>query len=1076
MKKYSAVLFLLIAAHAANSAHVTVGTDSCDEVSIQDAVDSVASDPNLDEVRIANNGTYSENVLIDDMSIIIRGGYVDCASAVDENPASRAGQTTITGVVSAGRPVIRITGSTQRHSIVFDSLKLTGGSGAEFSAYRGGGISAYHSYSDIEIYNTTISGNAGNYGGGIEVNGGSSTGTTIIYATDTLIYANTAQAGGGIYCDGTNASIVMSGDSGVSLNDATNGQGGGVYMNNGCDFTLYSGTDGNGGGFDIRGVLGNSATQQGGGIYAESASQITLYGHERCIDGDCIGDNINPVSLSANQSDSDSLGGDGDGGGAYITGNFTSLSIHAGFIRGNNAGQNGGAVYVNTGATLEVSRLSSSCWSPDHCNYFYNNRSGTSFGFGGAIHNNTGTIDIKHSIFDSNRADFGTAISASGSASINKMKSSIVHRNGNNGADNYSDQYVFSILSGASFDVFHSTIADNNAQLAVFNIPSVSIDDSDLYASIVDDANTGPVFGSSQSNNIFVRCSMLHEVASVPASIVETFVNDADFVDRANGDYHLNPQTSPAVDYCDDVLGPSNYFDIDFEGFGFDDSQVDNEYGPFDIGADETYDLDKQLSVHVNGGGTISSDPAGINCGVDCSEVFAINTLVTLTAAADSGYYFFNWTGDCTGSGSCVVDMSQSRNVTANFIETFHGLTTSVQGAGTITSDPAGIDCGVGCFQVYTNNTVVTLTPTPQTGYVFDSWSGACSGSSTCIIHMTQPKSVTALFVPNEFTLTATVSGSGTMTSSPAGINCGVDCAEDYSDGTEVTLTALASSGYLFSSWSGDCSGSSSCIVTMDQARSVRAIFIEEIFTLSVTVSGDGKITSNPSGIDCGSDCSEDYNSATSVTLSVRSEAGFIFDRWSGDCSGSSSCVVSMSQARSVRAIFVAETYTLTTTVSGNGTITSNPLGINCGNDCSEDYSNGTSVTLSAVPDIGFSFVGWSGDCSGSNLCVVTMGQARSVRANFTANIFNLTVNVSGSGTVISNTTGIECGVDCDEVYNVNTNVTLTASPEVGFVFEGWSGDCSGTGDCVLMMTQDMSVSAVFSEPSDVIFRDEFEE
>jgi Divergent InlB B-repeat domain len=67
----------------------------------------------------------------------------------------------------------------------------------------------------------------------------------------------------------------------------------------------------------------------------------------------------------------------------------------------------------------------------------------------------------------------------------------------------------------------------------------------------------------------------------------------------------------------------------------------------------------------------------------------------------------------------------------------------------------------------------------------------------------------------------------------------------------------------------------------------------------------------------------------------------------------------------------------------GDGNVTSNPAGIDCGSDCQESFSGGTMVTLTATPNATSSFVGWKGDCSGSGSCTVTMNAAHSVRAVF---------------------------------------------------------------------------------------------
>jgi hypothetical protein len=68
-----------------------------------------------------------------------------------------------------------------------------------------------------------------------------------------------------------------------------------------------------------------------------------------------------------------------------------------------------------------------------------------------------------------------------------------------------------------------------------------------------------------------------------------------------------------------------------------------------------------------NGSGTVSSNPAGINCGATCSHVYATGTMVTLSANPASGSVFSGWSGDCSGTGGCTVTMSQARSVTATF-------------------------------------------------------------------------------------------------------------------------------------------------------------------------------------------------------------------------------------------------------------------------------------------------------------------------------------------------------------------------------------------------------------------------
>jgi hypothetical protein len=109
---------------------------------------------------------------------------------------------------------------------------------------------------------------------------------------------------------------------------------------------------------------------------------------------------------------------------------------------------------------------------------------------------------------------------------------------------------------------------------------------------------------------------------------------------------------------------------------------------------------------------------------------------------------------------------------------------------------------------------------------VFGGWSGACSGTSSCLITMSSAKSVTATFnsVPS-YQLTVKTRGSGMVTSSPAGIDCGGDCTESYAKGTAVTLTASPVDGFRFTGWSGACSGTQTCRLSMSRNLTVTATF-----------------------------------------------------------------------------------------------------------------------------------------------------------------------------------------------------------------------------------------------------------
>jgi Pro-kumamolisin, activation domain/Divergent InlB B-repeat domain len=230
-------------------------------------------------------------------------------------------------------------------------------------------------------------------------------------------------------------------------------------------------------------------------------------------------------------------------------------------------------------------------------------------------------------------------------------------------------------------------------------------------------------------------------------------------------------------------------------------------------------------------------------------------------------------------------------------------LTVSVTGSGTVASNPSGISCPNACVYHFTGGSQVVLTASPVIGWSFSSWGGACSGSGGCTVTMNAAESVTATFV-QDVTLSVSVTGSGSVTSSPTGISCPSTCSENLAPGTQVTLTATPANGFGFSGWGGACSGVGNCVLTMNTGQSVTATFAQTQYTLDVSVSGNGTVTSSPTGISCPSVCTMNYSSGTPVTLTATPTGGASFNGWGGACTGNGSCMVTMNSIESVTAMF----------------------------------------------------------------------------------------------------------------------------------------------------------------------------
>jgi Bacterial Ig domain/Cellulase (glycosyl hydrolase family 5)/Divergent InlB B-repeat domain len=169
----------------------------------------------------------------------------------------------------------------------------------------------------------------------------------------------------------------------------------------------------------------------------------------------------------------------------------------------------------------------------------------------------------------------------------------------------------------------------------------------------------------------------------------------------------------------------------------------------------------------------------------------------------------------------------------------------------------------------------------------------------------------------------------------------------------------------------------------------------------------------------------------------------------------------------------------LTITKNGNGTVLSEPAGIYCGASgvtwvCSNSFVNNSVVRLSASPNPGSSFSGWGGACAGNGwVCFVTMSKAKTVTAVFNPFVTNtnqltITTAGTGSGSVISNPTGINCGPNttCAAAFDQCTPVTLTAVAGQGSRFAGWGGACSGNSStCSTIVSTDKPVTATFNIP-----------
>ncbi|MBN7795250.1 Ig-like domain-containing protein [Parahaliea mediterranea] len=583
------------------------------------------------------------------------------------------------------------------------------------------------------------------------------------------------------------------------------------------------------------------------------------------------------------------------------------------------------------------------------------------------------------------------------------------------------------------------------------------------------------------------------------------------------------------------------------------------------------------LGISTSGSGLVAADPA-VGCSPG-SALYPEGAVVTLTALPDTGWMFEGWSGDLAGAVSpASITMSGDAVVQAHFSPVpvpEYTLTVATSGAGAVTLDPAG--------GTYEEGTVVTLTAAPEAGWLFESWDGDLAGTvnpQTLTVtadalvqaNFIEPGSASGLvsddFVgtsldPGVWTLVdplgggqASAVGGRLVIDVPAGQNHepwgggnsavrvmqsaadedflvevkfdsagsqafqmqGVLAEQDgatfvragiYHDGSQVRVfTAFIDGGNsvvqanlalpgavppLYArlaregdSWTHSYSmdgGDWQVAATFTQPLSVSAVGIyggnsgspapahaaladyfmnlaaplERSYVLSRETTGRGAVVATP---DQGS-----YAPGSAVTVEAQADPGWLFHSWSGDLAGAGNpAQLTMDGNVEALANFVQDCgglaqYSLGISTSGPGLVAVDPA-VGC-SPGSALYPEGAVVTLTALPDTGWMFEGWSGDLAGAvSPASITMSGDAVVQAHFSpvpVPEYTLTVATSGAGAVTLDPAG--------GTYAEGTVVTLTAAPEAGWLFEGWDGDLTGTvNPLAAPVDGDMTVTAIFRE------------
>jgi hypothetical protein len=418
---------------------------------------------------------------------------------------------------------------------------------------------------------------------------------------------------------------------------------------------------------------------------------------------------------------------------------------------------------------------------------------------------------------------------------------------------------------------------------------------------------------------------------------------------------------------------------------------------------------------------TTATSPAGLGT-VSGYGSYTYGQAATLTAPAVSGYTFTGWSG--AGLSGAISPQSLivagDVAVTANYAINKYTLTTSASGNGEVT--PGG---------TYPYGTVRSITATPGTGQHFTTWSGAGTGTSNPItVTIDRDKTLTAGFAPNQYKVSTTTKGNGSGS---------VSGAATYSYGEAATMTATPAVGSHFSGWAGPISGTASPQsfgVTGD--TTVTAEFALDSYTICTETKPGGLGTVTGAGA---------YQHGSTAAFTAPAVSGYTFTGWSGlGLSGTANPIdVTVTADGTATANYAINSYTLTTSASGNGSVTAGG-----------HFPYGTVCTIAATPGTGQQFTGWAGAASGStNPLSITVDGDKVVTALFGPKQYTVTTAATGDGS------GWVSGA---ARYSYGEGATMTATPASGSHFVGWSGAISGVGNPQgFSVTTDVTVTAEFA-------------
>ena len=395
---------------------------------------------------------------------------------------------------------------------------------------------------------------------------------------------------------------------------------------------------------------------------------------------------------------------------------------------------------------------------------------------------------------------------------------------------------------------------------------------------------------------------------------------------------------------------------------------------------------------------------------------------VTLTATANEGYKFINWTENgevVSEEAEYSFEITKDRNLVANFELLSYNVTASLN------PEEAGIITGDGN---YNHGEEVILTVTPNEPYKFVNWTEngeVVSEEAKYLFEITKDRNLVANFELLSYNVTASVNPEN------AGV---VNGAGTYNHGEEVALTATANEGYKFVNWTENgevVSEESQYSFVIENDRNLVANFEKKEVVVTVTYNVTTTVNPEKVGVVIGSGV---YNEGDNVVLTaIPIKNGYEFVNWTENgevVSEDAQYSFVVTSDRNLVANFEKKEFT---SVVYNVTTVVNPenVGVVIGSGV---YYEGDNVILTAIPiKNGYEFVNWTEDgkvVSEDAQYSFVATSDRELVANFVLLEYYVTAALSSAeaGEIIG-----------DGNYNHGEEVTLTATAHEGYKFVNWT-------------------------------------